>query len=928
MTRWVLSQRLYLPFESTAVSNRFLNFSKSLRRAYTGFVQNLQNVGSVLLASSYYAKLLSQCCASKSLVQGKLAHTQLTKFGLSEDPKLRIHLITLYSKCRDFGYARKLVDESPEPDLVSWSALISGFAQNEHGQEAISAYREMHGMGLMGNEFTFPTVLKSCSIREDLVMGKQVHGVVVVTGHDSDEFVANGLVVMYAKCGEFGDSRRVFCSIQVKNVVSWNGLISSYVQSDFFGEAKEMFDKMILSGIRPSEFSLSSILNACAGLGDRSQGRKVHGYLIKLGYESDRFSENALVDMYAKAGDLEDAITAFEEISQPDIVSWNAIIAGCVLHEQNHQALKLYMQMNRSGIFPNLFTLSSALKACAGMELNYLARQLHSIVMKLDTKADNFVRAGLVDMYSKCSLMEDARMAFDLMAQKDLIALNALISGYSQNGEDVQAVSLFAETYKSEIGFNQTTLSVILKSATSMQAIDVSMQVHALSSKLGFDNDSQVATSLIDAYSKCGNIGEAARAFEFCAAGDLVALTSMIAAYAQCGQGEEAVKLYLEVQRRGLKPDPFVCSSLLNASANLSAYEQGKQAHVHVLKFGFMSDVFAGNSLVNMYAKCGSIDDAICAFDEIPLRGIVSWSAMIGGFAQHGHGKEALQLFDQMLEDGVAPNHITLLSVLCACNHAGLVDKAERFFKSMEESFAIRHTQEHYACMIDILGRAGKLEEAVDLIETMPFQATGHVWGAILGAARIHKNVELGKRAAEMLFVVEPENSGTHVLLSNIYASAGMWGNVAEVRRLMKRSKVKKEPGTSWVELKDKVYTFIVGDRNHPRTEEIYAKLDELSELMSRAGYVPMVEIDLHDVETSEKEKLLCHHSEKLAVAFALIASPPGAPIRVKKNLRICIDCHNAFKFICKIVSREIIIRDTNRFHHFRNGSCSCGDYW
>ncbi|XP_030543529.2 pentatricopeptide repeat-containing protein At2g13600-like [Rhodamnia argentea] len=341
-----------------------------------------------------------------------------------------------------------------------------------------------------------------------------------------------------------------------------------------------------LTLISSSEFSLSRILNACAGLGDCSQGRKAHGYLIKLGYESDRFSENALVDMYAKAGDLEDAITAFEEISQPDIVSWNAIIAGCVLHEQNHQALELYIQMNRSGIFPNLFTLSSALKDCAGMELNYLARQLHTIVMKLDKKADSFVRAGLVDMYSKCRLMEDARMAFDLMAQKGLIALNALISGYSQNGEDVQAVSIFAETYKKEIGFNQTTLSVILKSATSIQAIDFSMQVHALSLKLGFDNDSQVATSLIDAYSKCGNIGEAARAFEIFAAGDLVALTSMIAAYAQRGQGEEAVKLYLEVQRRGLKPDPFVCSSLLTACANLSAYEQRKQAHVHVLKFG------------------------------------------------------------------------------------------------------------------------------------------------------------------------------------------------------------------------------------------------------------------------------------------------------------------------------------------------------
>lgn len=210
----------------------------------------------------------------------------------------------------------------------------------------------------------------------------------------------------------------------------------------------------------------------------------------------------------------------------------------------------------------------------------------------------------------------------------------------------------------------------------------------------------------------------------------------------------------------------------------------------------------------------------------------------------------------------------------------------------------------------------------------MPFEANGHIWGAILGAARIHKNVGLGQRAADMLFVLEPENSGTTVLLANIYASVGQWEKVAEVRRLMKHSQVKKEPGMSWVEIKDKVHTFIVGDRSHARTDEIYSKLDELGDLMKKAGYVPVVETDLHDVEISEKEKLLYHHSEKIAVAFVLIATAPGSPIRVKKNLRICVDCHNAFKFICEIVSREIIIRDTNRFHHFRNGSCSCGDYW
>ncbi|XP_030953018.1 pentatricopeptide repeat-containing protein At5g04780, mitochondrial-like [Quercus lobata] len=925
-----LLQPLYLP-------THFL-LSAKLIQTYAKFSGDPQTTTAILSSfhakiftpptSISYSKLLSQCTASKSVTSGMEVHAHMIRFGLSEDPSFRNHLISLYSKCRCFGYARKLVEESSEPDLVSWSALISGYAQNGLGEEALLAFHEMHLLGVKCNQFTFPSVLKACSMTKDLELGKQVHGIAVVTGFESDVFVANTLVVMYAKCGEFGSSRRLFDTIPERNVVSWNALFSCYVQGDFCGEAVDLFQEMILNGIRPNEFSLSSILNACSGLGDDSQGKKTHGYLIKLGYDSDPFSANALVDMYAKVGDIEDAIAVFEEIARPDIVSWNAVIAGCVLHEYHGWALNLFAQMKRSEICPNMFTLSSALKACAGLGLKALGRQLHSRLITMDIESDSFVGVGLIDMYSKCDMMGEARMVFYLMPKKDLIAWNAVISGHSYNGEDMEAVSLFTEMFKEGIGFNQTTLSTVLKSTASLQYINVCKQVHALSVKSGFHSDNYVVNSILDTYGKCSHAENAARIFEECPIGDLVAFTSMITAYAQYGQGEEALKLYLQMQDRGIKPDPFVCSSLLNACANLSAYEQGKQIHVHVLKFGFMFDVFAGNSLVNMYAKCGSIDDADCAFSEIPERGIVSWSAMIGGLAQHGHGKQALQLFNQMLHDGVPPNHITLVSVLCACNHAGLVTEARHYFNSMEELFGIEPMQEHYACMIDLLARAGKLNEAMELMNMMPFQANGSVWGALLGAARIHKNVHLGQHAAKMLLTLEPEKSGTHILLANIYASAGMWENVAKVRRLMKDSNVKKEPGMSWIEVKDKVYTFIVGDRSHYRSKEIYAKLDELADLMNKAGYVPMVEIDLHDLEHSEKEQLLFHHSERLAVAFGLIATPPGTPIRVKKNLRICVDCHAAFTFICKIASREIIVRDVNRFHHFKDGLCSCGDYW
>ncbi|KAK9152849.1 hypothetical protein Sjap_000329 [Stephania japonica] len=875
-----------------------------------------------------FSKLLSECSATKSLKEGMQIHAHITKSGFSDDTSLRNHLIGLYSKCEVFGYARNVFEEMAEPDLVSWSSLISGYAQNGFGREALLAFYEMHSMGLKCNEFTFPSVLKACSILKDLNIGKQIHGIVVVVGFESNVFVVNTLVVMYAKCGELLDSWKLFDEIPERNVVSWNALFTSYMQNDCFGKAVSLFQEMILSGIKPDEFTLSNIVNACSSAGDYDQGRRVHGYLIRLGYDSDPFSANALVDMYAKLADIDAAIIVFKNIVPPDIVSWNAIIAGCVLHAYYDLAIELLVDMKCSEVKPNMFTFSSILKACASLEMKDLGMQIHSYSTKMNFGSDMYVNVGLIDMYSKCNLLKDARVLFNQTLNPDLIAWNALISGYSLKGDDKEVISIFSEMQKEGHFFNQTTLSTVLKSIASLQKVEMCNQVHVVALKSGLDSSVYVMNGLIDSYGKCGYVEDAARIFCSGSCEDVVSFTSMVTAYAQYGQGEEALKLFLQMLDQGLKPDPFACSSLLNACANLSAYEQGKQIHVHILKSGFMLDVFAGNALVNMYAKCGSIRDADLAFHEIPDRGIVSWSAMIGGLAQHGHGRQALNMFNQMLKEGVSPNHVTLVSVLCACNHAGLVTEAKQYFSSMEESFGVEPKQEHYACMIDLLGRAGRLDEAMELVDNMPFEATAPVWGALLGASRIHKNIQLGRRAAERLFVLEPEKSGTHVLLANMYAAVGKWENVAEVRRLMKDSRVKKEPGMSWIEVKDKVYTFVVGDRSHSRTEEIYAKLDELSDLLAKAGYVPMVEIDLHDVERSEKEILLYQHSEKLAVAFGLIATPPGAPIRVKKNLRVCIDCHTAFKFICKIVSREIIIRDINRFHHFRDGSCSCGDYW
>ncbi|KAK1294541.1 Pentatricopeptide repeat-containing protein [Acorus calamus] len=758
-----------------------------------------------------YSNLLSQCLStSQPLHFASQIHARLAKSGLTANATTHTLLTRLYPQLNLPDRARELLDEFPHSEH-----LVSAYARAGLARESALAFKNMRSAGVECDAFTFPSVLKACSTSVNYVaLGTQIHAVVVFTGFESDVYVANTLAVAYAKWGMLSHSRRLFDAIPDRNVVSWNVLLNGYVRNDRCGEALRLFGEMVLSGTKPDEFSLSTALNACTGAEDLRRGRWVHGLLVRMGHAGDLFSSNG------------------SSTCTPSSATWARRARP------------------------------SRGSACAEAEALDLGRRIHSSLIKAGSDRDPFVSVGLVDMYAKCAIMEDARRAFDLIRDRSLIAWNALISG------------------------------------------------------------------LIDAYGKCGFIEDARMIFDENPFGDIVAFTLMITVYAQFGLGEEALKLYVNMLKGGHEPDGFACSSALNACTTLSAYEQGKQIHARILKSGFIHDVFAGNALVNMYAKCGSVEDAGVAFSEIPERGVVSWSAMIGGLAQHGRGEEALEVFREMLEEGVAPNHITLTSVLCACNHAGLVSEAEECFDTMERRFAIERTGEHYACMVDVLGRAGRLDEAVRLIETMPFEANSAVWGALLGAARIHKDPALANRAAERLLSLEPEKSGTHVLLANVYASAGMWGDVARVRRAMRECGVKKEPGMSWVEAKDEVHTFVVGDNSHPRAREIYAKLEELGRSIVELGYAPMVEIDLHNVGRGDKEALLAQHSERLALAFGLISMPEGAPIRIKKNLRICRDCHLVFKYVSRVVSRAIIVRDVNRFHHFRGGECSCRDYW
>eukprot|EP01018_Ginkgo_biloba_P016206 Gb_38679 [translate_table: standard] len=567
------------------------------------------------------------------------------------------------------------------------------------------------------------------------------------------------------------------------------------------------------------------------------------------------------------------------------------------------------------------------LQSCVHMNDLTEGKRIHAHVIKTGFSPDVFLRNHFINMYAKCGCLDNARHVFDKISTRNLISWNSIIAGYTRNGQGEESLNIFSQMHLAGMKPDQFTYGSVLRACARLSTLEKGKQIHAHVVKNGFELDIFVGSALVDMYAKCLDIGIARKLFEELPERDLISWTAIIAAYAQNGQGNEALKVLRQMLKKGIKPNTFSFTTALVACSSLAGLDQGKQFHALIIKYGFQSDVPAGNSLITMYSRCGNIEDAGQVFDEMSERSVISWSAMIAGYAYHGSGKRALRLFKCMQQAGMKPNSITLIGVLSACSHVGLVDEGRRYFDSMSQDYGIIPTAEHYTCIVDLLSRAGLLHEAEHFINKMPFQSSDSVWRTLLGACRVHNNVEIGMRAAEHLLELAPEDSSAYVLLSNIYAAAGRWDDVAKVRKMMDDRGVKKEAGLSWIEVRNMVHRFVVRDRSHPQTEDIYAKLEELTSQMKEAGYKPNTRLVLHDVEEEQKEQFLSHHSEKLAIAFGLISMPPGTPIRIVKNLRVCADCHTATKFISKIAEREVVVRDASRYHHFKDGLCSCGDY-
>jgi pentatricopeptide repeat protein len=447
-------------------------------------------------------------------------------------------------------------------------------------------------------------------------------------------------------------------------------------------------------------------------------------------------------------------------------------------------------------------------------------------------------------------------------------------------------------------------------------------------SECGLHRNVFVATSLVDMYAKCGSMEEARCVFDGMVEKDVVCWSAMIQGYAYNGLPREALELFFEMRKVNVRPDCFAMVGVLSSCARLGALELGNWAKGLMDDDEFLSNPVLGTSLIDFYAKCGSMEEALGVYKKMKEKDRVVFNAVISGLSMYGHFGAAFGVFGQMGKCGIRPDENTFVGLLCACTHAGLVDDGRRYFNSMSHVFSVTPTIEHYGCMVDLLGRAGLLVEAHNLIKGMPMKANAIVWGALLGGCRLHRETQLAEHVLKQLIELEPWNSGHYVLLSNIYSASRRWDEAEKIRSTLNEKGMQKLPGYSWVEVDGVVHEFLVGDTSHPISQKIYEKLESLFKDLREAGYNPTTEFVLFDVEEEEKEHFLGCHSEKLAVAFALISTGAEDVIRVVKNLRVCGDCHEAIKLISKVTGREIVIRDNNRFHCFRDGACSCRDYW
>ncbi|XP_074580181.1 pentatricopeptide repeat-containing protein At2g29760, chloroplastic-like [Curcuma longa] len=680
-----------------------------------------------------------------------------------------------------------------------------------------------------------------------------------------------------------------FSRIPEPSTFQWNTIIRACSARHFPRESLNLFHKMRRKSAAPDAYTFQFMFKSCGLAGSALEGQMVHALFVKHFPDCDAFVANSLVYMYVQLDCIDDAVKVFRSIDMKDVVSWTTIIGGLV----------------------------------------------------------------------KSRSVDDARKLFDEMPVRNVVSWTSLIAGYAKDGRASEAVGVFKEMMSENVEPDTVAMVAVLSACAQLRDLNLGKWLHQIVIDKSIGVSSNLAVSLIDMYAKGGGIKSARQIFDsmnnkivpawnaiidgYCKIGDvdigrslfekmdapdIISFNSMITGYIHGGRLKEALQLFSKLRASGLQPDKFTIVSLLTACASLGALSQGKILHAHIEQCLVKQDVYLGTALLDMYTKCGKVDQAMLVFGRMVERDAQTWTVIISGLAINGMGKLALEHFRLMKAEGLRPNAVAYVSVLTACSHSGLLDEGQKFFNEMSSLYNIEPEIEHYGCMVDLLGRCGHLQEAIELIKSMPMEPNAVIWGSMLSSCRLYKNMDLAEKAAKNLLELEPHEDAAYVQLYNVYVDNKRWDDANRIRRLMDDRGVKKTAGYSSITIGGQVHKFIAGDQLHPEIMEIQAVMAEMTKRLKLAGYSPIVEQVTVEMDEEDKEQALFTHSEKMAIAFGIMKLPSNLPIHILKNLRVCEDCHSAIKLISKIWSRDVVVRDRSRFHHFRNGNCSCNSFW
>ncbi|XP_024529858.1 pentatricopeptide repeat-containing protein At2g33680-like isoform X2 [Selaginella moellendorffii] len=749
------------------------------------------SVSSLLLA-------LKECGSARDLLRGRIVHGDAIQSGLAADIFVATTLVSMYSKCGSMADARKVFDAMPSRNLVSWTALMLGYAQNGEPELALGLFQQLQHCATSLDRSTLLAALTACrnlaakgqeceSLRRScLEKGADIHCLAAKNGLEEDIFVASSLVDMYVKCGSLVDALRVFRGIPRNNVVSWTAMVFGYVQNGEFATGLALFARMQLEGCDPGDQTFVAAIKACSGLAAKEEGRKRYGCKVVVKEKSlekgrvihsqaancgcDQFVTSSLVEMYLKCGSVVDARRVFDGIPRKNVVSWTTLILGYVQVGRPMVALELFALMQQEGCSPDAKTFVVALQACASLAAmededegktkksskSLLLRKgtsIHFQAVQAGFSSDVFLGSSLINMYAKCGSILRAQEVFDLMKFHDVVSWTTLILGYAQNGEGEHALLLFQIALDKNL-VNSQSFVAALKACTSplegledadgkLLKLERGMAVHSEAARRGYEPDIFVASTLVDFYAMCGSLEDASRVFNRMEKHNSVTWKAMLQACVHNGEAETALHLFACMNLEGFVPDSGAFSVALKACSSTGALEVGRSLHRELRISGLMDDTMVANCLLDFYGKCGSMVEAQEVFNSISSRDVISWTSLIAGYSQRGEIDRVFCLLRDMRDDGLDPNKVTLLAVLSACSHAGLVDR-------------------------DMLGRANQLEEAVAMVKSMPHKANVVTWTIVLTACRKWKNVEVGRIAFESLLRLDSRHTAAHDLMANI----------------------------------------------------------------------------------------------------------------------------------------------------------------